>query len=263
MQNKFANLTNYLQELGKQGLCLAFSGGIDSTLLLYLCSKLNEKFLAVTFKSIFQTDEEINLTKELCKIYNVNQTIAECDILKNQIIINNPKDRCYHCKKILFSQISKIAQSNQLVYIIDGTNFDDLSEYRPGIKALEETGIISPFAKFGITKQEIREFAKEQGIKLFDKPSTPCLATRLPYNTRITPEKLDIIEKGEKILTNKGFKTNRLRLHDNIARIEIPKNEFDKLLSQKENIITSLKNIGIKHITLDLEGFRSGSMDKN
>lgn len=261
MQNKFENLKNYLLQLGKQGLCLAFSGGIDSIVLLYLGKELNEKFLAVTFKSDFQTEEEINFTKDICKSLNVRQVITQCNILNNPIITENPKDRCYHCKKMIFREVCRIADDNRLKYIIDGTNFDDLNEYRPGLKALDEIGIISPFAKFQITKQEIRNFAKEQGIKFFDKPSTPCLATRLPYGEPITPGKLKIVEEGEKILRKNGVEINRLRLHGNIARIEIPKTKFNKFLENRENIISDLKNTGIQYITLDLEGFRSGSMD--
>ena len=205
MQNKFDNLIKYLNELNEQGLCLAFSGGIDSMLLLYLCREMN--IPAVTFKSDFQSDEEIELTKILCQKYNVRQLIIETDILQNDLIKNNPKDRCYHCKKMLFETAIKKAGENGLKYIIDGTNYDDLHTFRPGRKALEELNVISPFAKFKITKQEIRDYAKKCGIEIYDKPSTPCLATRFPYNTNLTKENLKIVEKGEQILKNYGFKT--------------------------------------------------------
>ena len=176
----------------------------------------------------------------------------------NNVLKNNPQDRCYHCKKLLFSKLSELANGHN---IIDGTNYDDLSVYRPGIKALKELGIISPFAKFGITKQEIRDYAKECGIDIFDKPSTPCLATRFPYGAELTPEKLRLVEHGEKILKDLGFSCCRLRLHNDIARIEIPQSDFTQFLSAKDDIINALKTSGITYITLDLEGFRSGSMD--
>ena len=256
MQNKFEQLKIYLSDLEKQGLYLAFSGGIDSTLLLWLCKDLN--VTAVTFNSVFQTEEEIAQTSKICKNYGVKQKIIEYYPLGNGVLKNNPQDRCYHCKKLLFSKLSEFANGHN---IIDGTNYDDLSVYRPGIKALEELGIISPFAKFGITKQEIRDYAKECGIDIFDKPSTPCLATRFPYGAELTPEKLRLVEHGEKILKDLGFSCCRLRLHNDIARIEIPQSDFTQFLSAKDDIINALKTSGITYITLDLEGFRSGSMD--
>jgi len=259
MKNKFTQLKEYLNNLNEQGLCLAFSGGIDSTLLLYLCKDMN--ILTITFDSNFQTKEEIEQTKELCKKYGVKQIIIEQNVFENPIILDNPKDRCYHCKKFLFENAVRVAKENGLKNIIDGTNFDDLGVYRPGRKALKELGVISPFAMFKISKKEIRDYAKDCEIEIFSKPSSPCLATRFPYGTKLTQEKLDVVEKGEQILKNLGFECCRLRLHDDIARIEILPEYFEKLLIQKEKLIKELKQLNIKYITLDLEGFRSGSMD--
>ncbi len=259
MNNKFEELINYLNDLKKQGLCLAFSGGIDSTLLLYLCREMN--ILALTFESNFQTKKEIELTKELCAKYGVEQIIIKQDVFENPIILNNPKDRCYHCKKFLFQNAVKIAQEKGIQHIIDGTNFDDLNVYRPGRKALKELGIISPFADFKITKHEIRTYAKICGIEIFSKPSSPCLATRFPYGTQLTQEKLTMVENGEQILKDFGFDCCRLRIHNDIARIEVLLENFTELLQNKEQIISELKRLGIKYITLDLDGFRSGSMD--
>ena len=261
MQNKFEKLQEYLTEIKKQGICLAFSGGIDSMLLLYLCKKTDARFIAITFKSDFQSDDETDLTTKLCKEYNVKQIIIEYDILSNPVITNNQKDRCYHCKKIMFSKAMEIARLNNLKNIIDGTNFDDLHKYRPGLKALSEHNIISPFAKFEITKAEIREFAKINGIELYNKPSTPCLATRFPYGEKITKDKLKTIKDGENILKSNGFKACRMRLHNNIARIEIQPEKFSDFINKKDYLIKKLKLSGVKYITLDMEGFRSGSMD--
>ena len=260
MQNKFDKLKNYIKELGKQGVCLAFSGGIDSTLLLYICKEAEIPFIAVTFESVFQTKDEINLTKELCLKYDVKQVISKCDISQNPYLLKNPKDRCYHCKKILFQNAFEIAKENNLKNVIDGTNLDDLKEYRPGLKALKESGVISPFAVLGITKKKIREYAGTLGIEIFDKPSTPCLATRLPYGDDITKEKLKIIENGEAVLKENGFDSARLRLHGDIARIEILPEKFGSFMVKKTEIINRFKNLGIKYVTLDIEGFRSGSM---
>jgi len=259
MNSKFEKLKNYLNDFEKQGLCLAFSGGIDSTLLLYLCRNMN--ILAITFDSDFQTKEEVEQTKSLCKKFGVKQIIIKQNVFDNPLVLDNPKDRCYHCKKFLFENAVRVAKENGLKTIIDGTNFDDLGVYRPGRKALKELGVISPFAKFEITKQEIREYAKDCGIEIFSKPSSPCLATRFPYGTKLTQEKLDVVEKGEQILKNLGFECCRLRLHDDIARIEILPEYFEKLILQKDKLINELKSLGIKYITIDLEGFRSGSMD--
>lgn len=259
MKNKFVELINYLKNLNEQGLCLAFSGGIDSTLLLYLCKDLN--ILAITFKSNFQTDEEIELTKKLCKKYEVKQIILEQDVFKNPVILDNPRDRCYHCKKFLFENAIEIAKKNGIINVIDGTNFDDLSVYRPGRKALRELGVVSPFAKFEITKKEIREYARSCGVEIYSKPSSPCLATRFPYGTKLTKENLEIVEKSERILKEYGFECCRLRMHNDVARIEILKEDFEKLLTKKEELVNRLKELDIKYITLDLEGFRSGSMD--
>ena len=259
MKNKFEQLKKYLKDLNKQGICLAFSGGIDSTLLLYLCRGMNA--LALTFNSDFQTEEEIKLTKDLCEKYGVEQFVIEQSVFDNSIVLSNPKDRCYHCKKFLFEKAIEAAKVRGLKNLIDGTNFDDLGVYRPGRRALAELGVISPFVKFEITKKEIRDYAKESGIEIFNKPSSPCLATRFPYGENLTAEKLELVEKGEEFLKKRGFECCRLRLHGDIARIEILPEKFADFMKQKDFVISELKNLGIKYITLDLEGFRSGSMD--
>ena len=256
MQNKFEILENYLNKLDEQGISLAFSGGIDSLLLLYLCKNKNVK--AYTFKSVFQTDEEIDFTKDICKEFSVEQEIIQYYPLEDELIKNNPKDRCYYCKKLMFSLLAKRAGKT---VIIDGTNADDLNCYRPGLKALKELGIISPFAECGITKEEIREYTKRCGIKYFSKPSTPCFATRFPYNTLITENDIEKVKSAEKILQQNGFASCRVRLHNDIARIEINPNKFNEIIKKKDLLIKQLKKIGITYITLDLEGFRSGSMD--
>ena len=253
MQNKFTQLKNYLIKLNEQGLCLAFSGGIDSTVLLYLCRDLN--LIAVTFKSVFQTEEEIAETINICKFYRVKHQIIEYFPLEDEIIKNNPKDRCYYCKMLMFLKLKDFADRRN---IIDGTNADDLKVYRPGVKALKELRIISPLAEFGITKNEIRTFAQSVGIKIFDKPSTPCIATRFPYGTCLDEGSINKVKEGEKALKELGFNSCRLRLHNDIARIEIPERDFDSFLKKKNKITGSLKSIGFRYITLDMEAIRSG-----
>lgn len=259
MKNKFENLKKYLSELGKQGICLAFSGGIDSTLLLYLCKDFNTA--AVTFSSVFQTEEELELSENLCKKYGVSHNVIEFFPLEEKILVNNHKDRCYHCKKLFFGKLKDFAKENNLKFIIDGTNADDIHTFRPGLRALEEMEIISPFVKFQITKQEIRDYAKEFGIEIFNKPSTPCLATRFPYGTELNERSLNIVRCGERFLKEIGFENNRFRLHNDIARIEIPKEQFEDFLAKKEEITKYIKHFGVKYVTLDMEGIRRGSMD--
>ena len=256
MQNKFEDVKLYLENLKKQGLCLAFSGGIDSALLLYLCQDLN--ITAVTFMAFFKTEEEIDFTKSFCKKYGVPHEIIEFAPLEDAVLKNNPKDRCYLCKKLMFTKLRDFAAGK---VIIDGTNFDDLNVYRPGLKALKELGVLSPFAEFKITKKEIRDYAKNCGIEIFDKPSTPCLATRFPYGTELFEDKIELAAKGERVLKSAGFENCRLRLHNDIARIEIPPEKFIEFLTGKDAITETLKSYGIRYVTLDIEGLRSGSMD--
>lgn len=256
MREKFRELQDYLGKMSKQGLCLAYSGGIDSCVLLYLCKDLD--VVAVTFKSLLQDDEEIAFACDLCKTYKVEHKIVEYYPLDDPFIKNNPKDRCYYCKKMFFSKIIDFANNR---VVIDGTNADDLKVFRPGIKALKELKIHSPFAEFEITKQEIRDFAKHCGIKIYNKPSTPCFATRFPYNTLLCETLINKAKEGEKILKYYGFSDCRFRIHNDTARIELPEDCMCEFLKLRKTVLKSLKKLDIKYLTLDLEGKRSGSMD--
>ena len=259
METKFKKLKEYLNEINKQGICLAFSGGVDSLALLSLCKDLN--VAAITLSSCFQTREEIDFAKNFCKKNKIKHKIIKYYPLNSAYIANNPKDRCYHCKKIIFSKIKEYAEKNGYKYILDGTNIDDTKTYRPGLKVLDEFNIISPFKNFKITKTEIRKYLNKIDKKQSKKPSFACLATRLPYNSAITPKKLKTIEELENYLTLKGFINNRVRLYDNLVRIEIPQSEFINFLKIKNEIINKFKQYNISYITLDVEGLRKGSMD--
>lgn len=265
MENKYINLKNELSKLVKDGICIAFSGGIDSSLILKAAcevgKKHNKNICAVTFDTKLHPLSDITISKQVAKSMKAIHKIIHVDEFENKEFLNNPIDRCYQCKKFLFTKLIKFAKDNNLKHIVDGTNADDLKEYRPGLKALNELGIISPLAKLGITKKEVRKIAKNLNISVATRPSTPCMATRLPYNTKITPDLLEKIEKGEEFLKKLGFSVVRLRVHNKIARIEIDKKEFSRFLEEKNLIIAYLKKLGFIYITLDLEGFRSGSMD--
>lgn len=194
--------------------------------------------------------------------YRVSLEIVRVDEFSDPAILQNPPDRCYRCKKLLFQGLLDFAEKNGLKAAADGTNFDDLSEYRPGLRALKELGIHSPLAEAGLTKSEVRRLAAEYGLRVSRKPSSPCMATRLPYGDTLTPEKLHQAAAGEELLKLRGFPVNRVRIHGNLARVEIPKGEFSRFLEQVEEITEELKKLGILYVTLDLQGFRSGSMDE-
>ena len=176
-------------------------------------------------------------------------------------IQNNPPDRCYICKKNIFSKLIQKSEELKTTVVLDGTNKDDLTLYRPGIRALKELGILSPLANAGLTKKDVREIAEYYNISTAGRPSTPCFATRFPYNTVITKRDIERAEEGENYLKSLGLYNVRLRVHGNIARIEVDENYFNTIILNKAEIISKLKEIGYNYVTLDLECFRSGSMD--
>lgn len=265
MNEKTEKFRENLNKLVKGGLCVAFSGGVDSTVLLQFAKEAadagGEPLWAVLFSTRLHPPADRVEAEKLAQEIGAPLAIIEVDELSNPEIMQNPIDRCYHCKKLLFSMLKEFAAKSGAAHIADGTNYDDLSQYRPGLKALKELGIASPLAECGLTKLEIRALAEEKGLAVKDKPSSPCLATRLPYNTLITTGALDKIEAGEQLLKDCGFLENRLRVHGDTARIEIPKAQFADFLEQGA-IAMKLKALGFHYVTLDLEGFRSGSMDE-
>lgn len=260
----YENMKHYLQE----DICLAFSGGVDSSLLLILaksCVKEQQKksnIYAVTFDTMLHPSCDLNTAKKVAKEAEVFHQVLFVNELEQEEIRFNPEKRCYLCKKTLFSKLQEFAKSKGISIILEGTNEDDLHVYRPGLQAIQELGIKSPLAEAGFTKEEVRKLAKELGVSVAERPSTPCLATRLPYGTEISMGVLERIAKGEEYLHTLGFSVVRLRVHGEIARIEIPQKEFESFLKKSGEIIEELKKMGFDYITLDLQGFRSGSMDE-
>lgn len=265
MENKLIALKNEISKLVEGGVCIAFSGGVDSSLILKLAceadEKLNKQIYAVTFETKLHPVSDVTISKKVASEMGAIHEIIQINEFENEKILTNPVDRCYQCKKSLFVNLVDFAKNHNLKYVLDGTNADDLNAYRPGVKALGELGVISPLAKLGITKSEVREFARSLNISVASRPSAPCMATRLPYNTAISFELLENIEKGEEFIKSLGFKDVRLRVHNDIVRIEVNKEDLDNILSKRDSVIEYLKNLGFIYITLDLEGFRSGSMD--
>lgn len=260
--NNLKNIQEFIDNIADDGLCVAFSGGVDSTLLLKIAVDTGKKVHAVMFKTQLHPCNEEEEARKLAAEIGAELTVMEIDEFSNPEILKNPVDRCYICKHMLFTKLKDFAKENGYHVIIDGTNADDHKEYRPGIKALSELAIVSPLAELGITKSEIRSYAKELGITVHNKPSAPCMATRFPYDTEITREMLDKVENAENFLKELGMKVCRLRIHGDIARIEVNEADFEVVIRNKDIIVNYLKTLDYNYVNLDLEGFRSGSMDR-
>lgn len=266
MKDKLNELRRMLEGLSADGVCAAFSGGVDSSLLLTVLSEIRARkpfpLLAVVFSTAFHTAEETASAMKQAEELGVPALLVERDVLSDPVLRENPKDRCYHCKRALFSEMKRIAEERSIKNLVDGTNADDTRVYRPGRKALEELGVLSPLALCGFTKDEIRAAARELLVPVADKPSTPCLATRFPYGTLMTDGALRRVERGEAVLREFGLKVVRLRVHGDVARIETDPEGFDLASARRFEIAFALRKEGFPYVTLDLEGFRSGSMDE-
>ncbi len=244
---------------------VAYSGGVDSTLLLKVAADtLGDKVVAVTADSEIHSYEELEMARQISARLKVKHVIVKTDELSDETFVENPPDRCYICKKNRFKRMLEIAHQKGINYLIEGSNLDDKADYRPGMRAVEELGVRSPLRQAGLTKAEIRALSKELDLPTWDKPSSPCLATRIPFGSLITREKLKRVEECEKMLHNLGIKNLRVRDHDRLARIEINPEDRLLLLDEKNSrVITAfLKKKGFIFITLDIEGFRSGSMNE-
>lgn len=254
-----------MRELVSEDICLAFSGGVDSSLLLKAAAdaaaETGKKVYAVTFDSRLHPSCDLRIARQVAGELGGIHQVMEVDELEQEEIRMNPVNRCYLCKRHLFMTLKKLAGEKGVRRILDGTNEDDMHVYRPGIRALKELGIISPLAELHITKEAVKGMASEYGISVASRPSTPCMATRLPYNTRIDYDVLDRIAQGEAYLRDVLPGNVRLRLHGGIARLEVDNEAFARLLDRRADVVRQLKGLGFTYVALDLEGFRSGSMD--
>ena len=263
LRSKLENLTSFLRN---KKVITAFSGGVDSSLLAFLSNKYAKEALLVTEKSILYPDDEIRLTNEFAKKHSITHLIIERNPLIDEKFRVNPKNRCYICKTGLYEDIIKIKEERNFDIILDGSNIDDLSDYRPGMQALKELNITTPYIYFKINKQEIREICKYFNLEVQSKPSMACFSSRIPYDQDINEEKLDMIREAEKFLKNTyNLNQLRVRLHDGkLARIELMPEDIMKVMTDKsiKQIKTKFKQLGFCYITVDLEGFRSGSLNE-
>jgi len=245
---------------------VAFSGGMDSSFLLKIASDVlpKDRLLAVTAISDTYTRRELEQAKIFVKGLGVRHRLIFTDEMENPFFVNNPPNRCYYCKKELFGKLREIARDNKINFIIDGSNMDDLNDYRPGSRAKKEFGIRSPLEEAMITKKDIMRYSKKIGLDIWRLPTMPCLASRIPYGEKITRKNLRMIEKAEDFIMRLGIKLVRVRLHRDIARIEVDKKDIKIFYNRVfcDKIIKYFKRLGFNYITLDLEGYRTGSLNE-
>lgn len=265
-EQKKERLLERMRKLAERDVCLAFSGGADSSLLLYLAREAADqrgsRVYALTFDTSLHPRGDMEAAKETAREAGVPQERIPVDELKElPEIRNNPPDRCYLCKKLLYEKALGRAGELGAKWVLDGTNADDLQIYRPGLAALQELGIQSPLAECGFSKEEVRRFAGELGIRTAERPASPCMATRLPYGARLEEEVLRKLEQAEELLKKWGCRQVRARLHGEILRLELEPEAMKKAAGKPREILEILRPLGFRYFTLDLEGFRSGSMD--
>lgn len=261
--SKYDELKSLLQQMGE--VLVAFSGGVDSTFLLKVArDELGEKVLAVIANSETYPQREQEEALRLAQEMGVRHKVIQTQELENPEFAHNPPQRCYHCKTELFTKLLEIARSEGIPHVLDGSNYEDTADFRPGMKATEELGVRSPLKEVGLLKPEIRHLSRRLGLSTWEKPSYACLSSRFPYYSEISAEALRKVDQAEECLREFGFSQFRVRHHGQTARIEIVPEEFPDFMNKKvmERIIKTFKKIGYIYVTLDLEGYRTGSMNE-
>ena len=263
MTEKLAHLKELLREM--DGAVVAFSSGVDSTFLLRVAHEvLGERVIAATIRSHTFPKRELDEAVSFCRAEGVRHEVIDSEELDIPGFAENPPDRCYHCKKELFSRLLAFARENGLAAVLEGSNIDDDGDYRPGRRAIKELGIRSPLHEAGLSKAEIRALSREMGLPTSDKPSFACLASRFPYGERITAGALERVERAEQWLLDAGLglKQLRVRSHGALARIEVPSDAIPRLAARAAEIAAAFKELGFSYVALDLLGYRTGSMNE-
>jgi uncharacterized protein len=264
IEQKLEQLKEIFQSMGK--VLVAFSGGVDSTFLLKVAkdSLGDRNVLAVTALSPLYPDRELAGAKRVAQEIGVRHLLIESNELEIEGFSENPPNRCYFCKRELFGELMDLAKKEGVPYVVEGSTLDDEKDHRPGRKAVQELGIRSPLQEALFTKEEVRKLSKELGLPTWDKPSFACLASRFPYGEEITSEALRMVDEAEAFLLSLGFKQVRVRHYQNLARIEVYAEDISRLMNGvlREKVVNRLKKIGYQYVTVDLQGFRSGSMNE-
>jgi pyridinium-3,5-biscarboxylic acid mononucleotide sulfurtransferase len=263
LHEKLNRLKEQLRSLGSAAV--AYSGGVDSTFLLKVAYEvLGDNVVAVTARSSTYPEREFNEAVKYIKEIGAKHIVIISEELEIEGFSQNPKNRCYFCKRELFSKIRALADEKGINAVLDGSNLDDTGDYRPGMQAAREIKVISPLKENGLTKNDIRQLSKEMGIPTWNKPSFACLSSRFPYGNEITEPKLKMVEQAEQFLLDLGFRQLRVRHHEEIARIEVASNERAKFFDENilDKVAEEFKKIGYKYVTLDIQGYRTGSMNE-
>lgn len=261
LSEKFTALKENLKSL--ESVAVAFSSGVDSTFLLKTAHDvLGGRAIAVTARSAMYPKRELDEAVEFCKKENIKHILFNHEEFAIDGFSKNPENRCYLCKRELFKKIWEIAAENAVSCVLEGSNMDDLGDYRPGLQAISELNIKSPLREVGLSKADIRALSKELGLSTWNKQSFACLASRFVYGETIDREKLSMVDKAEQLLFEMGFTQFRVRIHGSIARIEVYSGEFEKLLENRERITLEFKKYGFQYVTMDLTGYRTGSMNE-